>query len=78
MSLAPDSQNRYILEADDGEKEISFCVPSSDHFRFSYNLWRSTKGAGKGGGVAGFELSQFVMMQQKDGRFKCKVSKLSS
>ena len=74
QSLLIGEQTKYILESDDGEKEISFRLPVGGQHRFSYKLWRSLKGT-KDEGQGGFELSQFVMIHQKDGVFKCKVTR---
>ena len=71
-NLTIGAQSKYLLEADDGEKEISFVLPPAARCRFSYRLWRSLRG-GKNEQPGGFELSQFVMLQQTDGQLRCKV-----
>ena len=72
-------QTHMIIQSTDGEAEIQIHLPKHGRCHFMYQLWRSTEG-GEGeemqSTIEGFELSQFVMMEQREGFLHCRVRPL--
>ena len=71
--LTVGEQSKYMIDANDGEIEVQFSVMKNIRYRFMYNLWKSTKG-GKSQDYGGHELSQFVLLYQKENSLRCKVN----
>ena len=63
---------RYLLETFDGDVELDLKLPPTARVSFMYKLWRSTEGEQKHS-FEGFELKQFVLLQQLNGKLLCKV-----
>ena len=63
---------RYRLEALDGEVELDIQLPADGRKRFMYQLWRSTV-KDKIQSFKEFQLSQFALLHQENGKLQCKV-----
>ena len=73
-NLSVGNAPRYFLQALDGELELDIQLPADGRKRFMYHLWRSTlNGKVDQSSFNEFELSQFVLLHQENGKLRCNV-----
>ena len=72
--LSVGSAPRCSLEAVDGEFELDIKLPPEERLGFKYQFYHSTSDDdAQSYDETEFELSQFVLLQQLDGKLLCKV-----
>ena len=72
-NLSVGNAPRYFLQALDGELELDVQLPAEGRKRFMYHLWRSTLHGKVDQSFDEFELSQFVLLHQENGKLRCTV-----
>ena len=73
-NLSVGSASRCSLEAIDGEFELDIELPPEERLHFTYKFYHSTSDDdAQSYDKTQFELSQFVLLQQLDGKLLCKV-----